>query len=305
MQGASEQERQPVRPDPEQGAKKKGQAVGLRWLTALIAMPLVLIFVWFGGWFAFAATLFVVVLGTLELYNMFVHAGNHPVLWCSLGLSVFILVAAMFPQQRALILDIGVGAVLFVSFSWLLFRQQLEGAVIDWALSLVISLYLAWPMSFFLVIRGYQPGMLQMSSAFWLSLPRGGWWLVATFLGVWGFDAAAFFSGLYFGRHKLAPRISPGKTWEGVAGGLVVSILASLVTTVGPLGVPWYLAILLGILIGGAAVLGDLAESLIKRQTHVKDSGQIMPGHGGILDRIDSLIFVVMVVYVFSQLVGK
>src|SRR5881394_690593 len=88
--------------------------------------------------------------------------------------------------------------------------------------------------------------------------------------------AAAFFTGHYFGRHKLAPSISPAKTWEGGFGGLVLSIVAALLITVIPLGVPWYLAIVLGILIGVAAVLGDLAESLIKRQTNVKDSGNIM-----------------------------
>ncbi|HZR44128.1 MAG TPA: CDP-archaeol synthase [Ktedonobacteraceae bacterium] len=305
MQGAGEQERQPIPPEPEKQVNKKGQAVGLRWLTALIAMPLVLIFVWFGGWFSFAATLFVVVLGLRELHGMFTHAGYRPLFWISLGLSTIFLLAAMFPLQRALILDIGVAAALLITFLWLFFRQQLDGSLIDWALTLVIPLYLAWPMSFFLLMRGYQPGTLQPTSDFWMHLPRGGWWLVATFLGVWGFDACAFFSGLYFGRHKLAPRISPGKTWEGVAGGLILCIISCLLVTVVPLGVPWYLAIVLGILISAAAVIGDLAESLIKRQAHVKDSGQIMPGHGGMLDRIDSLLFVVIVVYLFSQFIGK
>jgi len=124
-------------------------------------------------------------------------------------------------------------------------------------------------------------------------------------LGVWSFDGAAFFSGRYFGRHKLAPLISPGKTWEGVIGGLVACVITCLVTTVVPLGVPWYLSMLLAVLIGVAATLGDLSESLIKRQTRVKDSGQIMPGHGGMLDRIDSLLFAVIVVYIFSQLIAK
>src|SRR5207245_10683508 len=110
----------------------------------------------------------------------------------------------------------------------------------------------------------------------WWLLPRGVWWLLTVLLGVWGLDTAAFFTGRYFGRHKLAPRISPGKTWEGVFGGLVVSIIAALLCTVSPLGVPWFLAIVLGISLGCAAVVGDLAEWLINCQPHVKVSGQIM-----------------------------
>ena len=128
--------------------------------------------------------------------------------------------------------------------------------------------------------------------------------MLVLLLGVWGFDSAAFFAGRYLGRHKLAPSISPGKTWEGVLGGLVLSIVAALLFAVVPLHVPWYLAIVLGIVIAVAAVVGDLAESLIKRQTHVKDSGYFMRGHGGVLDRIDSLLFAMIAVYVFSQFVG-
>ena len=292
---------------------KRKSSVGQRWLTAAIAIPIVLVFVWFGGWFAFAATLLVVVLGTLELHNMLLHAGYRPLIGISFALSVVFLIASMFPQQRLFLLEIGLGGSLLLSFPLLFFREKLEGAMIDWALTLAISIYLGWPMSFITLLRGYTPvsihigpaGILaSLFSGTLLVFPRGVWWILTVFLGVWGFDGAAFFTGRYFGRHKLAPRISPAKSWEGVLGGLVLSITAALLLTVKPLGVPWYLAVFLGIVLGVAAVVGDLAESLIKRQTHVKDSGQIMPGHGGMLDRVDSVLFVLIVVYIFAHFLG-
>ncbi|GAC1348496.1 MAG: phosphatidate cytidylyltransferase [Ktedonobacteraceae bacterium] len=292
-------------PQPElpQKANKQRQSVGLRWLTAIIAMPIVLSFAWVGGWWSFVGLVLVVSLCIYELHMMMLHGGYHPIMPITGGLSLLFLVAAMFPQQRLLLLDMGLSAALLISFPWLFFRKQLDGAMVDWLLTFAIAIYASWSMSFFLLLRGYAPTW-PFSSVPWWILPRGVWWTLMALLGVWGFDAAAFFAGRYFGRHKLAPLISPGKTWEGVAGGLVLSIIAGLLLTVKPLGVPWYLAILLGILVGFAAVIGDLAESLLKRQTRVKDSGNIMPGHGGMLDRIDSLMFAVIVVYIFAQLIG-
>jgi phosphatidate cytidylyltransferase len=300
LQGAKK--REAGMPEPEKG-NTQSQSVGQRWLTAAIAIPIVLVFVWFGGWVSFAAIALVVVLGMLELRSMMLHADHHPLIWLSFALSLLLLISAMIPAYSLLIIEISVGSALLISFLCVLSRKQLRDAMVDWALTLAIALYLGWPMSGLLVLRGYGSGVFHPGAAQWLTLPAGIWWLLVTLLGVWGFDGAAFFSGRYFGRHKLAPMISPAKTWEGVAGGLVVSIIASLVLTIVPLHVPWYLAILLGILIGGAATLGDLAESLLKRQTHVKDSGQIMPGHGGMLDRIDSILFAAVVVYIFAQLI--
>ena len=286
--------------EPEASEKVSGQwyrSVGLRVVSSVIAVPIVLVFVWLGGWWAFAAALLVVALGTYELHTMMLHSGYHPLMLVSLALSTLFLVSAMLPsfQVRLLLLEVGFGVALLISFLWLFFRKNLDGALVDWALTFSFSIYLGWPMNLILLLRGSQFG--------W-PLPRGTWWVLAALIGVWSFDSAAFFAGRSFGRHKLAPSISPGKTWEGVVGGLVFSITASLLVTVVPLGVPWYMAVLLGILIGGAAVLGDLVESLIKRQTHVKDSGQIMPGHGGILDRIDSMLFVLIAVYLFAQFIG-
>ncbi|GCF08241.1 phosphatidate cytidylyltransferase [Dictyobacter arantiisoli] len=297
MQGTSKQNVTMGTNGPE---KKGSSSVGQRWLTAGVMIPVVLLFVWFGGWVSCAACLLVTVLGTLELHSMLFKAGFRPLIWLSFGLSGLFLISAMFPAQRILFLQIGLGAFVILSFCWLFRRQTLEGSLVDWALSLAVPIYLGWSMSYFVLLRGSEISLLHTMNGFWVTLPHGVWWLLATLLGVWGFDGAAFFAGRYLGRHKMAPHISPAKTWEGVAGGLVVSILASLLTTVVPLGVPWYLALVLGILIGVAATLGDLGESLIKRQMHVKDSGQIMPGHGGMLDRIDSLLFAVIVVYLFS-----
>jgi phosphatidate cytidylyltransferase len=293
------EENSPPEADPPQdiNPRRSGISVlGQRWLTAAIAMPIVLAFALLGGWFAFVGVTAVVALGTYELYNMTHHAGYRPLIVISMALNLLFLVSAMFPQHRLLLLESGLSGGLFISFLWLLLRQKLDGALVDWSLTLAIPIYLGWPMSVALLLRGYQFG--------W-PLPRGIWWLLVILLGTWGFDSAAFFAGRFFGRHKLAPSISPGKTWEGVLGGMMLSIIASLLFTVIPLQVPWYIAIILGIWIGFAAVVGDLAESLIKRQTHVKDSGQIMRGHGGMLDRIDSLLFVCIAVYVFAQLIGK
>jgi phosphatidate cytidylyltransferase len=278
----------------EKARRQWNRSVGQRTITSVIAMPIVLAFVWFGGWWAFAAATLVVILGTYELHTMMLHEGYHPLIWISFALSILFLLAAVLPQQRLLLIESGLSMALLITFPLLFFRKKLEGAMVDWSLTLAIAIYLGWPMSVFLLVRGSQVGV-----------SAGFWWVVTVLLGVWGFDTGAFFAGHFFGRHKLAPNISPAKTWEGVIGGLVLSIIAALLFTAWPLGVPWYLAILLGIVIGVAATLGDLAESLIKRQTHVKDSGQIMPGHGGILDRIDSLLFAVIAVYIFSQLIGK
>lgn len=300
MRSASEQNLESS--TAKQARRQWYRSIGLRVITSVIGIPVVLVFVWFGGWWAFAAATIVAVLATYELHNMMVHEGYHPLMLVSLALSVLFLVAAMLPQQRLALLEIGLGTALLVSFPLLFFRKKLDGAMVDWSLTLAMAIYLGWPLSFFPLLRGFDAVALH---GWQLLLPRGAWWLLAVLFGVWGFDTGAFFTGRFLGRHKLAPRISPGKTWEGVLGGMILAITAALLFTVGPLGLPWYLAILLGFLIGVAATIGDLAESLIKRQTHVKDSGQFIPGHGGILDRVDSLLFAVVVVYVFALLVGK
>lgn len=128
-------------------------------------------------------------------------------------------------------------------------------------------------------------------------------------LGVWGSmwanDAAAYFVGSRFGAHKLAPRISPHKSWEGFYGGLAGSLLVwCIVAALHVHGATWPVCVVAGIVVGVAGVLGDLFESRIKRGVGVKDSGNVMPGHGGMLDRSDSLLFGGMIAYLILLLGG-
>ncbi len=295
MQKASEQDKEKAGgQDQEKANRQWSRSVALRFLTAGVAIPIVLATLWLGGWWAFAIAALATGLSLHELHVMLLHEGHRPVILVSYALAALFLVAALLPLQRLPLLEIGMSAALLTTFPALFFRKNLDGALLDWSLTLAIALYVGLPMSFLLLLRGFQAG-----------LGAGLWWLLLIFLGVWGFDTGAFFAGHFFGRHKLAPRISPGKTWEGVFGGLVFSIAAALLFTTLPMGVPWYLAAPFGIVLGVAAVFGDLAESLIKRQTHVKDSGQFMPGHGGMLDRLDSILFAALVVYIFAQLLGR
>lgn len=115
-------------------------------------------------------------------------------------------------------------------------------------------------------------------------------YVILLMLLVWGADTGAYFAGRAFGRHKLAPRVSPGKTWEGVAGGAVLALLVALASTYWLEPVGGYAAFLLLVLLTVMiSILGDLMESLFKRMAEVKDSGGLLPGHGGVMDRIDSM----------------
>ncbi|MFL5734950.1 MAG: phosphatidate cytidylyltransferase, partial [Chloroflexia bacterium] len=126
----------------------------------------------------------------------------------------------------------------------------------------------------------------------------GSAWLLMVLLGTAACDTGAYLVGSTMGRHKLIPHISPAKTWEGLAGGALGAVVAAVALS-GLLRLDLGRAVVLGLFVCIAAVVGDLCESLIKRATGVKDSGNIIPGHGGLLDRMDSVLFVLLAVYWF------
>lgn len=130
-------------------------------------------------------------------------------------------------------------------------------------------------------------------------LPDGAWALMLLFLSTWAYDTGGFFTGKYLGRHKMTPRVSPKKTWEGFAGGVALCMATVWVfcALVPGFAFASWAALTLGFLLAFWGQTGDLAESLLKRSLDVKDSGVFLPGHGGVFDRIDSLLFNAPLVY--------
>jgi phosphatidate cytidylyltransferase len=118
----------------------------------------------------------------------------------------------------------------------------------------------------------------------------GEWWVLAFIVLVIAVDTGAYVSGLSFGRHPMAPTISPKKTWEGFAGAAMISMVAGVLLAIFMLGEPWWFGIFFGLVVLLTATVGDLAESLIKRDLGIKDMSSWLPGHGGFLDRLDSIL---------------
>ncbi len=152
-------------------------------------------------------------------------------------------------------------------------------------------------------------GIFYISQSFFFLMrmhgfPAGGWWILYTLAAVWSCDTGAYFTGKALGRHKLAPHISPKKTWEGAIGGAIISMISgiSFAMLVPNMGLSVTTGALLALVASSMGQIGDLAESLIKRTYGVKDSGNILPGHGGVFDRVDALIAAVPVVFGFMWL---
>ena len=128
----------------------------------------------------------------------------------------------------------------------------------------------------------------------------GEWWTLGTMIIIASIDTGAFATGLLFGRHPMAPKISPKKTWEGFAGSVVFALVAGYIIATQMIFIPWWWGMLFGLILVGTATTGDLIESLIKREIGTKDASHLLPGHGGFLDRLDSVLPSMFVASVFA-----
>jgi phosphatidate cytidylyltransferase len=192
-------------------------------------------------------------------------------MWVVDGALGGLLSGALPALEPVVVLTIAV----ILSLAWLVLRPT-EHALVDWSVSLAMALYLGGFMLFYLPLRA-EPS----------SFP--GFWVIALLVLSWVSDSSAFFVGGAFGRTQLAPAISPNKSVEGAVAGLLappmVGLIVGVVVGISPLVLGGF-----GLMIAIGTIVGDLIESLIKRQTGVKDSGVLIPGHGGLLDRMDSLL---------------
>ena len=253
-----------------------------RFATALVLLPLVLGAVFFlpTGGFALAAAVVVALaawewtrlIGIASLRDRRLHVFALLVLMAGSALLLADAVGA------AVILTLGALAWVVLAFWLLRFERGLTAdTAVTGATAGAVGLLLFVPAWFALV---------------WLhARPDGAWMLLTVFVLTWAADVGAYFAGRAFGRRRLAPRTSPGKTLEGAAGGLILTLAAAgLLAAYFPVALPGGATlVMLALLTFVASVLGDLVESMIKRRCGVKDSGALLPGHGGILDRIDSL----------------
>ena len=179
-------------------------------------------------------------------------------------------------------------SLIIISLIWALYDRS-DRPTVNWAINVTSALYIGFLLGHFVSLR----------------LRPAGWEWMMLALGVsWANDTMAYFIGSAWGRHKLWPRLSPKKTWEGWLGGAAGALIAGGLLTPFLVGVPAWLGILLGLLIACAATFGDLAVSLLKRMAQVKDSSKLIPGHGGMLDRLDSLMFTVPIVTYFASVVS-
>ncbi len=251
----------------------------IRIASAIVLIPIVLGSVYFGGLAFFAVVSVALLIAGLEFFQMAQHAGHRPVTLLGLALIVLLLYNAYAHTHWER--EILAGGLLF-SMTLAIFWRK-DDWIASWALTLAGALYVGWLGAYAILVR---------------DLPNGLTWTVIALLTVWATDTGAYLVGTRIGRHGFFTAISPKKTWEGAIGGLVAATVAMLVFGLWA-GLSAPLAAAFGFGLGIAGIIGDLAESLLKRQTGVKDSGNLVPGHGGLLDRIDSLLFAAVFAYYY------
>lgn len=257
--------------------------------AALIFVPLVLILIYIGGWpFNLFITGLLLTAG-YEFTRLFQQMGYQPSFLIS-GLGILmIIVQRWFFEYRHLSFFLTLILFVMILGALIEYERGKRDAAVNHAINLMITIYLGWVGSHFILIR---------------DLPDGLGWFLTALLATWLADAGAYFIGRWLGRRKMTPRLSPNKTWAGLLGGIAAGTLTGVLLVllwraVGllPSDTPLWQGMVMGFVVSTLTPTGDLFISLFKRTAGVKDTGSLIPGHGGILDRIDTWIWAGMLGY--------
>jgi phosphatidate cytidylyltransferase len=266
---------------------EKNKNLLVRVASALILLPIVLFLLYKGD--VFSGALFAVAAGACTYEYIDITLKGVPAIgwWVVLLSFLMPLLPVVMPLQATALVCAASGVVLFSAWTWHLLKGPLTDAPLRTAHLLTGFLYGTGGLVSIAALRQF---------------PSGGWWVMALLVVTWGNDTSAYFAGRFLGKHKLYPAVSPNKTWEGFFGGAIGSVGLLFVlrgvffSVMTPLD-----CVLIGLAGGLLGPAGDLCESMLKRAHGVKDSGKIIPGHGGMLDRIDALIFNAPMVMLYVQ----
>jgi phosphatidate cytidylyltransferase len=255
-----------------------------RTVTAIILLAIAVPAILLGGIFFFLFISFFVVVAAWEYVQMFRRVQVEASMPVVLG-GVTLILAARGLQPAAAEPVFTCLVLLAMAVHIWAYERGREQAALDFAATAAGLVYLGWLGSYLIDLR---------------ALPDGGWWVMLVLPVVWIADSGAYMIGAKYGKHKLSPRLSPKKSWEGYwagvfAGTLYGGFFAYAYSRFGPLHISVLQGVLLGLFLSLVTTLGDLGESLFKRQAGAKDSGSLFPGHGGAFDRIDSLIWAAVI----------
>ncbi len=258
-----------------------------RVIVALIGIPLLLSLVYIGGLPFLCLVLLIIILGLKEFYNLVQKQGVAPLKIVGI-IGALALGTGIYLNAGNLEIGFFLTIIILTLFLVRLSTQKIEGTALDISVTLLGVFYVGWLISHLILLR---------------QLPHlGKEWTYLVFITTWSIDNGAYLIGMPWGKHKAVPQISPNKSIEGIIGGLAGGFLAVFIAKWWFLPyLSWVHCLGIGLLLGIMGQLGDLSESLIKRGAKVKDTGNFLPGHGGVLDRFDSLFFTAPVLYYYIK----
>ena len=266
-----------------------------RAISAAVLVPVLLVVLAFGGVVLAAAVALVTTVAAIEVFRLLKGAGYAPFAGLGITLALLVVLDAAFPEvlegSGMLLAAVGIVLVAVASFT----KVDPHDGLQAWMATVFGALYVSL-LAFIVRLGLVAPAVPAGSPLAALGAERG--WILLLLLAVWSYDTGAFLVGKNLGRTKFLTHISPSKTLEGVAGGVIATTVVVALMLWG-LGQDPRHALLLGPLTALAAQAGDLAESVIKRAADAKDSGTLIPGHGGMLDRVDSFVFAAPVVTLY------